>query len=165
MKAKDVMEPFIGIALNPEMTIKEAVEFMNSYKKTDGTLGVKGMLVMNGEKLVGVLSMEDVLKAVIPFYINPILGDFTWEGMMLNIASKMCVKKVKDIMNRNIITVDAYDPLMKCAELLIKYNLQRLPVVDKGRVVGIILIRDLYNVIVNKMLGLINGDANGCGDK
>ncbi len=165
MKAKDIMEPFAGIALNPNMTLKEAIEFMNAHKKTDGTTGVKGMLVMDGSKLVGILSMEDVLKAVIPFYINPLLKDFTWEGMMLNMASKMCHKKVEEIMNKNVITVEPDDPLMKCAEILIKYNLQRLPVVDKGDVKGIILIRDLYNVIVKKILGKLNGDEHGCDDK
>lgn len=166
MKAKDIMEPFNGIALNPEMTLKEAVEFMSSHKKPDGTIGVKGMLVVNEKgNLVGVISMEDILKAVIPFYINPLLEEFTWEGMMLNMASKMCNKKVKEIMNKNIVTVEPTDPLMKCAEILIKYNLQRLPVVDKGEIKGIILIRDLYNVIVKKILGTLNGDENGCSDK
>ncbi|MGC8768034.1 hypothetical protein [Calditerrivibrio sp.] len=67
MKAKDIMSPFNGIALDPEMWLKEAVEFMNFYWKNDGTVGVKGMLVMSGDKVVGTLSMEDVLRSVILF--------------------------------------------------------------------------------------------------
>ncbi|ADR18433.1 CBS domain-containing protein [Calditerrivibrio nitroreducens] len=165
MKAKDIMSPFNGVALDPEMGLKEAVEFMSSYKKNDGTVGVKGMLVMNGDKVVGTLSMEDVLRSVIPFYINPLLSDFTWEGMLLNMASRMCNKKVKEIMNKNLIFAEQDDSLMECAEKLIKYNLQRLPVVEKGKVVGIILIRDLYNVVINKILGRLNGNTDGCGDK
>ncbi|MCX8083925.1 MAG: CBS domain-containing protein [Calditerrivibrio sp.] len=165
MLAKDIMEPFDGNALQPEWTLKEAVEFMSNLKKTDGTVGVKGMLVMDGSRLVGTLSMEDVLKAVIPFYINPTLGDFTWEGMMLSMAEKMCSRKVRDIMNKNLVTVKKDDPLMKCAEKLIKYNIQRLPVLDGEQVVGIILIRDLYNIIVKKILGKLNGDNYGSCDK
>ncbi|MGC8768035.1 CBS domain-containing protein [Calditerrivibrio sp.] len=68
-------------------------------------------------------------------------------------ASRMCNKKVKDIMNKNLIFAEPDDSLMECAEKLVKYNLQRLPVVEKGKVVGIILIRDLYNVVINNILG------------
>ncbi|MCA1933287.1 MAG: CBS domain-containing protein [Calditerrivibrio sp.] len=159
MKAKDIMEKFDGRSLNPDMTLKEAVEFMSSIEKPDGSKGIKGMLVLNSGKLIGILSMEDVLKVVIPFYINPLLKDFTWEGMLVNMAAKMQNKKVGDVMNKNIFYVKPEDSLMKCAEILIKYNIQRLPVLENENVVGIILVRDLYNVVVKKILGEINGSG------
>lgn len=159
MKAKDIMEKFDGRSLRPDMTLQEAVEFMSSIEKPDGSKGIKGMLVLDNGKLVGIISMEDVLKGVIPFYINPLLKDFTWEGMLVNMADKMKNKKVYDVMNKNIFYVKPEDSLMKCAEILMKYNIQRLPVLENENVVGIILVRDLYNVVVKKILGEINGSG------
>lgn len=81
VKAKDIMERFDGNALSPELTLKEVIEFMSNVQKPDGSKGIKGALVLEDGKLVGTLSMEDILKSLIPFYLNPVLGNFTWEGM------------------------------------------------------------------------------------
>jgi CBS domain-containing protein len=51
-------------------------------------------------------------------------------------------------MSTDVLTVSEDASLMTCADLMIKKNMQRLPVVNKeDKVVGIVYIRDIFNVI------------------
>jgi len=155
MKAKDVMEP-IRDWLKPDDTIQEAVKKMRITRRGNGLIGVKGMVVLdeNGN-LVGMLSIKDILKAIIPSYMQlSELGEFAWDGMLEEMAKKIANKSVKEIMTKEVITVEEDAPLMECADIMVKKQLQRLPVVDKeGKVVGMVFIRDLYYAIVDAMFG------------
>jgi len=155
MKAKDVMEP-VEDYLTPENTLKEAIKKMKTARRAEGILGVKGMLVLDREgNLVGMLSIHEVLKAMIPPYMQLCeLGGFTWNGMLEETARRIANKKVEEIMLKEIITVPEDAPLMECASIMVKRYLHRIPVVNKeGRVVGIVYVRDLYNAIVEAMFG------------
>lgn len=50
---------------------------------------------------------------------------------------------VGDIMSPRIITVHILDNLEKAIEIMIKYNIKKLPVVSKGKMVGIITVTDI----------------------
>ncbi len=154
VKAKDIMEQ-VKDHLSPDDTIRDAVNKMRVVKRDDGIVGVKGMIVLDREgNLVGMVSVKDILKAIIPFYMTMTeLGEFTWEGMLSEMTKKVADKKVEEIMVKDVITVPEDAPLMECADFIVKHNLQRVPVVDREkRVVGIIYVRDLYNAIVKVLL-------------
>ena len=154
MKAKNIMEP-IKDYLSPDNTLKEAVNRMRVMRRIDGVVGVKGMVVLDGEgNLVGIVSIKDILKAIIPYYMTMTeLGEFTWEGMLVEMAKKVAGKKIEEIMTKDVITVSEDAPLMECADFIVKHNLQRLPVLNKEKkVVGMIYVRDLYYTIVQALL-------------
>lgn len=50
---------------------------------------------------------------------------------------------VENWMNRNVVTVDAEDSMLDAIKLLKEKNIRRLPVLRKGKLVGIITDRDL----------------------
>jgi len=50
---------------------------------------------------------------------------------------------VENWMNRNVVTVDAEDSMLDAMKLLKEKNIRRLPVLRKGKLVGIITDRDL----------------------
>ncbi|GMT46453.1 hypothetical protein MNBD_NITROSPIRAE03-831 [hydrothermal vent metagenome] len=154
MKAKDIMEQ-VKDYLSPDDTIRNAVNKMRVVKRDDGIVGLKGMIVLDSEgNLVGMVSVKDILKAIIPFYMTMTeLGEFTWEGMLAEMTKKVADRKVEEIMVKDVITVSGDAPLMECADLIIKHNLQRVPVLNKDKkVVGIIYVRDLYHAIVKVLL-------------
>ena len=154
MKAKDIMEP-VRDYLSPDDTLKEAVNRMRVVRRGNGVVGVKGMVVLDGEgNLVGIVSIKDILKAIIPYYMTMTeLGEFTWEGMLVEMAKKVAGKKIEEIMTKDVITVSEDAPLMECADFIVKHNLQRLPVLNKEKkVVGMIYVRDLYYTIVQALL-------------
>lgn len=147
MKAKDVMHP-ISNYLSPENTLQQAVKKMRAEKGEDG-LGVRGMVVLNGPgDIVGILSIKDVLRATIPFYLDPGLSRVSWDGMLEHVAECVVCKKVSEFMATDIVTVAEDAPLMACADLMIRKSLQRLPVVDSGgKVKGMVTIGDVYSVV------------------
>lgn len=147
MKVRDIMSP-ITEYLTPDDTLQHAVVKMRTAKRLERP-GVKGLVVLDEQKnLVGIFSIKDVLRATIPVYLDIKLSVFSWDGMLEEMAKRVACKKVKEFMSTKVFTVADDASLMACADLLIKKNMQRLPVVNKeNKVVGIIYIRDVFNVI------------------
>ena len=153
MKAKDLMIPLQDF-LRPDNTLKEAVNRMKAAKRCEGKQGVKGLPVLDQSgMLVGMLSMQDILKAVYPPYLTiSNLGNFTWDGMVESLAKHAGQEKVEDHMSRDIATVKETDPLMECVDLFIKKNITRLPVLNReGRIAGMIYERDVFFAIAKAM--------------
>ena len=154
MKAKDIMIPFKDY-LKPDDTIREAVNQVRTATRGEQEVGVMGLPVLDEKgKLIGMLSMTDILRAVYPSYMSMMnLGDFTWDGMLESLAMKAGEKKVKELMTSPVITVHEDDPLMECVDHLLKNNVRRMPVLDKGgKVVGMMYIRDIFYAITKTML-------------
>lgn len=159
MHAKDMMVP-LQEYLTPEMTLHEAATLLRTARRDEEKVGVKGLPVLDaGGKMVGFLSIGDILKAVFPAYLGLMnLGEFTWDGMVENFAHKARNKKVGEMMTRKVISVPEEAPLMECVEHMIKNQVKRLPVTDKnGRVTGILYERDLFYAIAKAMEE--NGEA------
>ena len=90
--------------------------------------GVGAVLVMDGERLAGILTERDVLKAV--------GGGGVEEA------------RVADRMTRHPETIEAGETTQHAAALMIHGGFRHLPVVDGGAVVGIVSIRDLMRVVL-----------------
>jgi len=159
MKAKDLMVP-IHDYLKPGSNLKEAVNLLKVGVRGDQRVGVMGLPVLdkNG-KLIGMLSMTDILKAVYPSYMSMMnLGDFTWDGMLESLAKQAGNKKVEMLMTREVVTVREDDSLMECVDHMVKRHVRRMPVLDKtGKVVGMLYMRDIFFAITKAMLEEDNG--------
>ena len=88
--------------------------------------GVGAVLVIEGERLEGILTERDLMRAVATGYSDE--------------------AQVRDWMTRQPETVEASDATDHAASLMIHGGFRHLPVVDQGRVAGIISIRDLMRV-------------------
>jgi CBS domain-containing protein len=88
--------------------------------------GVGAALIMDGDRLDGILTERDILKAVAM-------------GMTETV-------RVRDWMTRNPETIDASDTTGHAAALMIHGGFRHLPVLDGGEIVGIVSIRDLMRV-------------------
>ena len=154
MKAKELMIP-IRDFLSPENTLKDAVKLLKTARRDVERQGVKALPVLDAhQKVIGILSMQDILKAVYPSYMSMMnLGNFTWDGMVESLAKQAGNEKVTSHMSRDVMTVQENDSLMECVDLMIKHHVKRLPVLDQaGKVVGMIYERDIFYVITRAML-------------
>ena len=154
MKARDLMIPLHEF-LKPSNTLKEAVNKLKSARRDELRVGVKGLPVLDDcGKLVGLLSMGDILKAVFPSYMSLMdLGDFTWDGMVESLAKKVSGKSVESVMTKQVVTVPEDAPLMECVDHMLKKDVKRLIVLDKeGKVAGMLYERDVFFVITKSML-------------
>jgi len=83
------------------------------------------LVVLEGQKLVGVLSERDFGRKVV-------LAGRTVEDTL-----------VSDIMTREVVTVTPADRFGDCLQLMERHGIRHLPVVEGGRVVGVVSGRDL----------------------
>ena len=88
--------------------------------------GVGAVLVLEGEGLAGILTERDLLKAV--------AAGFTNEA------------RVSEWMTRQPETVEPDESTDHAASLMIHGGFRHLPVVEGGRAIGILSIRDLMRV-------------------
>jgi CBS domain-containing protein len=111
------------VSVSPDAGIRDAIAKM--AEKSVGTA-----LVMDGNKLVGILAERDFIRKV---YLKDLCGKST---------------KVREIMSTNLTTVKPETTLESCMELMTDRRIRHLPVVDGDRVVGVISIGDLVKFMI-----------------
>jgi len=123
------------IAVSPDSGIRDAIAKM--AEKSAGTA-----LVMDGNKLVGILSERDFIRKVY-------LQDKCGKGV-----------KVSEIMSTSLTTVTTDTALEVCMSLMTEKRIRHLPVLDGDRVVGIVSIGDIVKYMVNEKDFLIKNLEN-----
>ena len=98
--------------------------------------------VMKDAKLVGIVSERDLLNAS----PSPVTTLSIWE--MNYLISKV---KVKDVMSKKVITVDEAAPIEEAARIMADKKIGGVPVVNAGKVVGMITETDLFKVLLEFM--------------
>src|SRR5215510_14359198 len=107
----------------PADTVLAALQIM-----ADKNVGL--VVVLDHGKLVGVVSERDCARRVVLARKSPEQTS------------------VSDIMVRNVITVDLAHAFGDCLRLMHQHGIRHLPVVDKGKVVAVVSIRDLLGEAV-----------------
>jgi CBS domain-containing protein len=110
-------------AISPESTVYEALEAM--AKHNTGAL-----LVMEGEKMVGILSERDCVRKV------DLTGKISRET------------KVSEIMTGDVITVSCNQPLEECMSLMLEKGIRHLPVYDDRELMGFVSVRDVLREMI-----------------
>lgn len=124
------------ITVPPEMQITKAHELMSVEK-------VHRLPVVKNGKLVGIISEQDILKA----YPSTVTTLAVWE-----VTSLLEKIKVKDVMNKQVSTVQENTPIEQAARLLADNKIGSLPVMRGDELVGIITETDLFRIML-EMLG------------
>ncbi|TAN44021.1 MAG: CBS domain-containing protein [Nitrospirae bacterium] len=159
MKAKDLMIPLVKY-LKPGDTLKEAANLLSAARRREEKGGVKALPVLDKHaKLVGIVSIGDVLKSVYPGYMYLMdLGAFSWDGMVETFARKASGKHVKDIMTTDVITVKEDSTLMECIDHMLKNKAKRVPVLNtENAVVGMLYESDVFYEITRAMFNKDKG--------
>ena len=112
------------ISVTPETTVFDTIKLM-AHKN------IGAVLVMAGDQLMGIVTERDYTRKI------------ALQGR----ASKDTL--VRDIISQNVITVTPNDSVDECMKLMTENRIRHLPVLDQGKVVGIISIGDLVNWIIS----------------
>ena len=154
MRVKDLMEP-IKSWLTPDMSLREAVEVMQSTKRGHG-LSVNGIVVLDeAMNLVGIVSTKDILRILIPShaYFDDHLERISWESLRTEKTTAIQSIDVSRIMTEDVRVISAEETLLHCADILLTEQLRRLPVTrSDGKIVGIIYLRDVYNALTRLLV-------------
>jgi len=102
-------------------------------------------VVEGDNQLVGMVTLRDVLLPLYPNY-----GDYIHDNVhsrnfveMEDGYSEALGEKVEEIMSQNPLTVAPHDPILEAASYMGLKNFRRIPVVDKGALVGMVSIGDI----------------------
>ena len=111
------------LSIGPEASVLDAVKMMAEK-------GVGALVVMDGEKLLGIVSERDYARKVI---LKGRASDDT---------------PVRDIMTADVATTSSESTVSACMNQVTDRRIRHLPVVDDGRVTGVISIGDLVKAII-----------------
>ncbi len=111
-------------SIAPDATVFKAIELM-----ADKNVGA--LLVMKGENLVGIISERDYTRKV----------------FLRGKSSKET--RVDEIMSSKVSTTKPGESVDECLRLMTEKHIRHLPVVDGGKVIGIISIGDLVKHVIS----------------
>ncbi len=149
MKAKDVMERDV-ITIEENETIVKAINLMKRHK-------ISGLPVVDKHgNLVGIVTDGDILRALdVPLSDSGIVSPPPFDIIEAVIKAKMeewdveraleawKTGRVKDIMSKNVVYASPDTPVEELADLMLSRGINRIPIVEKGKVVGIVTRLDL----------------------
>src|SRR3990172_11809364 len=124
------------IFIGEDATLLEAARVL--AKKQIGTLPV----VDSGGQLVGITSMRKIVRFFLPDFINVVEDvDFVRDFGAIDIPSPVDIKKTAKITvaeyMEEAVSIEERASLMRALAIMITHDLQDLPVVRNGKLVGI----------------------------
>jgi predicted transcriptional regulator len=151
MRARDIMDTRFH-TLRPDQSIAEAVKTFHAASTAEQKKIFGLMVTDERNRLVGMLSMYDILLFVKPKHAG-LWGEM--EDLPLADAFDELLERVKairvaDIMTAEVVTIGPDAHVMVIADLMIKRHIRRLPVVEGNAIVGIVYISDVFNHLLKK---------------
>lgn len=110
-------------SVSPEDTVLEAITRM-------AKLGIGALLVMDGERLAGILSERDYARKII------------LQGR------RSAETRVAEIMTAKVATATPDMTAQQCLAMMTEGYFRHLPVVEDGRVIGLVSIGDLVKAVI-----------------
>jgi CBS domain-containing protein len=109
--------------IGPDASVYDAIALMDEHK-------IGALFVVEDSRLVGVFSERDYARKVI----------------LQDRASKQT--PVREVMTTPVIYVEASTPLAECMRIIDHERLRHLPVMDEGKLAGVVSIGDVVRTII-----------------
>lgn len=117
-------------AITPDDTVYDALKLMS-----EKNLG--GVLVMKGDSLVGIFTERDYARKVI----------------LLGRASKDT--PITEVMTSSVRTISKDTEINECMKMMTEKTIRHLPVLEQGKVVGLVSIGDVVKLLIEEQQGII----------
>ncbi len=138
MLVHDVMSTGVVTAKETDTVRSVVVKMLN---RNCGAIPVVG----EDNRLVGVVTVRDVMLPLYPNY-----GDYIHDNVHSRDFIEMeegypavLAKKVEEVMSTNPLSVSPNAPVLEAASFMGLKNFRRIPVVEKGKLVGMVSIGDI----------------------
>ncbi|MDR3602769.1 MAG: CBS domain-containing protein [Desulfosporosinus sp.] len=137
MKVRDVMTSSVDW-VTPDTSVVEVAKLM---KKDD----VGSIPICQANQLMGIITDRDIVLKVVA------------------VGRDSNSTPVKDIMSKDIKSVTTNQDVHEAADLMSKYQIRRLPVVEQGKLLGIVAIGDLAieKIHINEAGDALSGISQG----
>ena len=125
------LKPAGVISIRPDVAVLDALKLLAEKD-------VGAVLVMEGARLVGIVSERDYARKV------ALKGKSSGEV------------PVSEIMTREVVSVTPTQTNEECMGLMTEKHIRHLPVIDNGRVVGVLSIGDLVKDVISEQQFVID---------
>jgi len=143
MKAADIMVKDV-VTTGPEASVQELATLMLERR-------ISGLPVVDGGgRLLGIVSEGDLIRRP---EIDTDRVKLGWLRLLLSDEArardfvKSHGRKAREVMTQPAISVATDAPLAEVVRLMARHRIKRLPVVDKGRLVGLVTRTDLLRAV------------------
>jgi CBS domain-containing protein len=143
MRARDVMTTDV-VSVGPEATVAEIAALLIERR-------ISAVPVLDRGKLVGIVSEGDLMRRPETDTepgASPWLSLFTGPGVVPDSFAKTHGMTAREVMTRDLVTVEPDTTLDEVARLLESRRIKRVPVVEGGRLVGILSRANLLHGLV-----------------
>lgn len=121
--------------VSPTDTVYRALEVM-------AQANIGAVLVCEDDQIVGIFTERDYARKII------LMGRHSLDT------------EIQEIMTKEMVTVDPEATLEECMAMMTKYRIRHLPVMEHGRLVGMISMRDVVDAIIASKDNLIENLEN-----
>ena len=155
MNAADVMVTNV-ITVHPDASVMEIAETLVAHR-------ISAVPVIDDSGgLIGIISEGDLVHRV---EVGTERHPSWWLEFL---AGKQALaydyikshgRRARDLMTRHVITVNGETPLSEVASLLDEHQIKRVPVVDNGKIVGIVSRANLVQALINRPQGVASKEV------
>jgi acetoin utilization protein AcuB len=134
MLVRDVMQATV-LTITPKTTLPEAIRLAAQRH-------VRHLPVVDGEDLVGIVSDRDLKRAMASPATSLAVHELHYLLDRVTVA---------ELMTRTVITIGPAAPVEEAARLMVMEKVSALPVLEAGRLVGIVTETDVLTLFVRAM--------------
>lgn len=122
------------VVLNPTQSLYDAEKLFNKHS-------IRHIPVVEGDRVVGVISRSDLLRIS---YADLNENEETVDSVVYDMYT------LPQVMTRVPVTVESNTTIKEVAEILSKQSFHSIPVVEQGKLVGIVTTTDLINYLLEQ---------------
>jgi CBS domain-containing protein len=137
VKVSDVMNHH-PIVAPPDTTLRDVVQLILRFH-------LNGVLVTEGEALLGIITYQDVFRRLLPDYSEVTEEATRWTDPEAIEDRLLIVAQIpaRTIMTTHVFTVSPDTSAVHAGSLMNVHKVEQLPVVDHGRLVGLVSYTDI----------------------
>ena len=122
-------------SVSPKDSVYKALELLAEKN-------VGAVLVVENGRMAGIFTERDYARKII------LMGRASLDT------------PVEDIMTKDMVTIDPEQTIEECLALMTKHRIRHLPVMERGRLVGMVSMRDVIDVIISRKQDMIDNLEN-----
>ncbi len=132
MKVRDILRKKGNevISISPAATVLDALKLMAQHN-------VGGVLVLDGERLAGIFTERDYARKIV------LKGKTSADS------------KISEVMVTELVTVTPDDDTTRCMRLMTDKSIRHLPVLEAGKLVGLVSIGDIVKAVIEEQQSTI----------
>ncbi len=150
IKVRDLMETAV-ITIPIGTVWRKAAQILLQNK-------ISGAPVVDAENhVLGVVSEKDLFRSLFPsyqdWYQNP--DAFSCHNQLEDQAKSASKERaVEEFMSKRLLTIGPETPVMQVGALMISTGIHRVPILEQGKLIGVISRRNVFRAILKESLGL-----------